>query len=72
MNKEFVGNVLGIDYGIVRKVELTNGNVLKVKNDDWGHFVYVINPYGVILYASELIVHASEVDAEIERIGHLY
>ena len=72
MNKEFVGNVLGIDYGIVQKVQLDNGNVIKVKNDDWGFFVYVVNSSGVILYASELIVHECDIADEIEHIERLY
>ena len=72
MRKEFVGNVLGANFGIVQKVELDNGNVIKVKNDDWGYFVYVVDPNGEILYTSELLVYISDVDVEVEHVKYRY
>ena len=72
MRKEFVGNVLGANFGIVRKVHLDNGNIIKVKNDDWGYFVYVVDPNGEILYTSELLVYISDVDVEVEHVKYRY
>ena len=72
MNKDLVEKMLGADFGIVQKVELDNGNVIKVKNDDWGCFVYLVNPDGEVLYSSSLIVYYCDVVEEIEYIKSFY
>ena len=58
---------LGKSFGLKREVNLGGGKVLRVENDDWGHFVSVIDKDDILLWGYELAVWDEEIEELIEQ-----
>jgi hypothetical protein len=66
VGKEHLLKVLGQDFGVVEKRYLSNGWALKVVNDDWGHFIRVVDEATRdVYYFSNLIIHDEQIEDEV-------
>ena len=56
------------DYTPPAGAVLENGVEIKIENDDWGHFIRVVNEAGKTLYLSHLVIEEVDLPDIIEKL----
>lgn len=72
MQKEKNFKILGPDFGIIKQIDLPGDMILKLKNDDWGHYIKVINKNGDTLYNGPIITQDREEPARIKEAVEIF